>query len=170
MAAQPPARLLRFVRGHRASRALDADLKVVVETTTLDIERGEPAIAHARRLRRWLPCGDGQQGTGRIRACEELTAAATAAGVRFLFEGAVMDGIPIFNLVREMPAVRITGFEGVNTTTNPSSRRWKRDDFDNALAQMQADGIAEADASLDIDGWDAAAKTAALANVLLAAA
>ena len=34
---------------------------------------------------------------------------------------------------------------------------------------MQARGIAEADASLDVDGWDAAAKTAALANVLLGA-
>jgi homoserine dehydrogenase len=32
---------------------------------------------------------------------------------------------------------------------------------------MQAVGVAEADASLDVDGWDAAAKTAALANVLL---
>jgi homoserine dehydrogenase len=30
-------------------------------------------------------------------------------------------------------------------------------------------GIAEADPSLDVDGWDAAAKTAALANVLLGA-
>ena len=39
--------------------------------------------------------------------------------------------------------------------------------FDAALAQMQADGIAEADPSLDVDGWDAAAKTAALANVLM---
>ena len=28
-------------------------------------------------------------------------------------------------------------------------------------------GIAEADPSLDVDGWDAAAKTAALANVLM---
>lgn len=34
---------------------------------------------------------------------------------------------------------------------------------------MQARGIAEADPSFDIDGWDAAAKTAALANVLLGA-
>ena len=33
---------------------------------------------------------------------------------------------------------------------------------------MQARGIAEADPSLDIDGWDAAAKTAALVNVLMA--
>ena len=38
-----------------------------------------------------------------------------------------------------------------------------------ALAAMQKAGIAEADASLDVDGWDAAAKTAALANVLLGA-
>jgi homoserine dehydrogenase len=37
--------------------------------------------------------------------------------------------------------------------------------FGDALARMQADGIAEADASLDVDGWDAAAKVAALANV-----
>jgi homoserine dehydrogenase len=34
---------------------------------------------------------------------------------------------------------------------------------------MQAEGIAEADPSLDVDGWDAAAKTAALANVLMGA-
>jgi homoserine dehydrogenase len=39
--------------------------------------------------------------------------------------------------------------------------------FAAALAEMQARGVAEADASLDVDGWDAAAKTAALANVLL---
>ena len=32
---------------------------------------------------------------------------------------------------------------------------------------MQARGIAEADPSLDIEGWDAAAKTAALVNVLM---
>jgi homoserine dehydrogenase len=31
----------------------------------------------------------------------------------------------------------------------------------------QAQGVAEADASFDIDGWDSAAKTAALANVFM---
>src|SRR4029077_20215124 len=78
----------------------------------------------------------------------------------------------VFNLVREtMPAVTILGFRGiVNSTTNfmltamePGPR------FDDALAEMQDKGIAEADASLDVDGWDAAAKAAALANVLLGA-
>jgi homoserine dehydrogenase len=90
--------------------------------------------------------------------------------VSFLFEGAVMDGVPIFNLVREtMPAVTIRGFRGVvNSTTNHILTAVEDgEDFDAALARMQAEGIAEADPSLDVDGWDAAAKTSALANVLL---
>ena len=99
-------------------------------------------------------------------------AAAKSAERRFLFEGAVMDGIPIFNLVREtLPAVRIDGFRGVvNSTTNYILTAMEQGEaFEPALARMQAAGIAEADASLDVDGWDAAAKTAALANVLLGA-
>jgi homoserine dehydrogenase len=83
-----------------------------------------------------------------------------------------MDGIPIFNLVREtMPAVTILGFRGVvNSTTNYILTAMEAGQpFGDALAEMQAAGIAEADASLDVDGWDAAAKTAALANVLLGA-
>jgi homoserine dehydrogenase len=56
----------------------------------------------------------------------------------------------------------------VNSTTNHILTRLEQgDSFDAALAQMQRDGIAEADPSLDVDGWDAAAKTAALMNVLM---
>jgi homoserine dehydrogenase len=83
-----------------------------------------------------------------------------------------MDGIPIFNLVREtMPAVKIAGFRGVvNSTTNFILTAMEQGQpFDQALREMQVAGIAEADPSLDVDGWDAAAKTAALANVLLGA-
>ena len=83
-----------------------------------------------------------------------------------------MDGVPVFNLVREtLPAVQIRGFEGVvNTTTNHIITALERGEpFEAALARMQAEGIAEADASLDVDGWDAAAKAAALANVLMGA-
>jgi homoserine dehydrogenase len=65
--------------------------------------------------------------------------------------------------------VKIAGFEGViNTTTNHILTSMERGvGFEAALMQMQADGITESDVSLDIDGWDAAAKTAALANVLM---
>jgi len=83
-----------------------------------------------------------------------------------------MDGVPIFNLVREtLPAIRVLGFRGVvNSTTNFILTAMEQGQpFDAALAEMQARCVAEADASLDVDGWDAAAKTAALANVLLGA-
>ena len=81
-----------------------------------------------------------------------------------------MDGVPIFNLARELlPALRIAAFRGiVNSTTNfilSGLEAGAR--FDALLREMQARGIAEADPSLDLEGWDAAAKTAALANVLL---
>jgi homoserine dehydrogenase len=152
--------------------ASDADVKVLVETTTLDIGAGQPAIDHVR--------GALQQGCDVVTAnkgpvafaYEELHAVAMDRGRSFLFEGAVMDGVPIFNLVREtLPAVQILGFRGVvNSTTNYIlSAVEDGESFDAALARMQAEGIAEADPSLDIDGWDAAAKTAALANVLMAA-
>jgi homoserine dehydrogenase len=56
----------------------------------------------------------------------------------------------------------------VNSTTNHILTAMERGErFDTALASMQRAGIAEADPSFDVDGWDAAAKTAALANVLL---
>ena len=151
----------------------DADLRVVVETTTLDIAGGEPAISHVHAAIA-AGCHVVTANKGPVAfAFNALRDAAAAAGVWFLFEGAVMDGVPVFNMVREtMPCVQIRGFEGVvNTTTNHILTEMERGAaFGDALAKMQADGIAEADPSLDVDGWDAAAKTAALANVLMGAA
>lgn len=143
---------------------------VLVETTVLDIHRGQPAIDHVRAA---FAAGahviTANKGPVAF-AYDELASEARRAGRTFLFEGAVMDGVPIFNLVREtLPAVDIIGFRGVlNSTTNymltaMASGREASD----ALADMQAAGIAEADAALDVDGWDAAVKTAALVNVLM---
>lgn len=149
-----------------------ADLRIVVETTTLDVKNGEPAISHVRSaIDSGLHVVTANKGPVAF-AYRQLQDAAERAGVKFLFEGAVMDGIPVFNLVREtLPAVEILGFEGViNTTTNHILTALESGaSFEHALATMQAEGIAEADPSLDVDGWDAAAKTAALANVLLGA-
>jgi homoserine dehydrogenase len=81
-----------------------------------------------------------------------------------------MDGVPVFSLVADaMPAVRVTAFRGVVNTTCAFilSSMERGVPFATALADMQARGIAEADATLDVDGWDAAAKAATLANVLL---
>jgi len=169
-----PDSTLQFIR--EAVRAHGASAKagrlVVIETTTLDIERGEPATSHVlAALAGGAHVVTANKGPVAF-AYTRLAHAAHRADRRFLFEGSVMDGVPIFNLVREtLPAVRILGFRGViNSTTNFILTAMEQGQpFDAALAEMQARGVAEADASLDVDGWDAAAKVAALANVLLGA-
>jgi homoserine dehydrogenase len=145
-----------------------AAARVLVETTPLDVRSGEPAVSHIRAA---FAAGiDVVTANKGPIACayRSLSDEAARTGRQLRFEGAVMDGIPIFNLVREtMPAATIAGFRGVvNSTTNFLIDAMERGEpFDAALARMQADGVAEADASLDVDGWDAAAKVAAMANV-----
>lgn len=144
--------------------------RVVIETTPLDVRLGEPAIGHIRAAF----AGGAHVVTANkgpvAFAYRALAAEARAAGVSFLFEGSVMDGVPVFNLVRDtLPACTVTGFRGVvNSTTNFLITAMERGEpFEPALKRMQDAGVAEADPSLDVDGWDAAAKGAALANVLL---
>ena len=98
----------------------DAPLRVAIETTTLSIADGQPAIAHVEAAID-AGCHVVTANKGPVAfAYRRLRDRARAAGVSFLFEGAVMDGVPIFNLVRDtLPAVTITGFRGVvNSTTN----------------------------------------------------
>jgi homoserine dehydrogenase len=147
-----------------------APLRVLIETTTLDIAAAQPALDHVR-LGLEAGCHVVTANKGPVAfAYRELSLLAAQRDRLFLFEGAVMDGVPVFNLVREtLPAVRIEGFRGVvNSTTNHILTALEDGrDYAAALAEMQAQGIAEADPSLDVDGWDAAAKAAALANVWL---
>jgi len=166
--------IVDFIR--RATRLSAAAARqrrlIVIETTTLDIERGEPATSHVRAaLAGGAHVVTANKGPAAF-AYRALAQAADRANRRFLFEGAVMDGVPVFNLVREtLPAVAIIGLRGVvNSTTNYILTAMEQGQpFGEALAEMQAMGVAEADPSLDVEGWDAAAKTAALANVLLGA-
>jgi len=167
-----PESTVDFIRAACARHAAAARERrlVVVETTTLDVAKGEPATSHVRAALAGRAHVITTNKGPTAFAYRSLRRAAERAGRKFLFEGAVMDGIPIFNLVRDaLPAVTIIGFRGVvNSTTNYILTALEQGQpFAAALRQMQSAGIAEADASLDVDGWDAAAKTAALANVLL---
>ena len=143
---------------------------VVMETTTLNVESGEPAVGHILAA---LAAGAHviTANKGPIAcAWPRVRDAATRAHRHLLFESVVMDGIPVFNLVREtLPALTVTRLRGiVNTTTNYVLAALEEGrDAAEALREMQAQGTAEADPSLDINGWDAAAKAAALANVLM---
>jgi homoserine dehydrogenase len=102
----------------------------------------------------------------------EVAAAAARSGHRIRFESAVMDGLPVFSLLEfTLPDCELLGFEAVfNGTTNfIIDAMGAGRTFDEALAQTQAEGYAEADPGNDIDGWDAASKAAALANVAMGA-
>jgi homoserine dehydrogenase len=80
-----------------------------------------------------------------------------------------MDGVPIFSLFEQLPAIHLQGFHGIlNSTTNVILSQMEQGlSFDEALKKAQELGVAETDATYDIDGWDAAAKTAALITVLM---
>jgi homoserine dehydrogenase len=81
-----------------------------------------------------------------------------------------MDGAPIFNLWRHtMPAVTVNGFAGaLNSTSKIVVEMMEQGGtMEEGLAKARSMGITEADGAYDIEGWDSAAKTAALANVLM---
>ena len=151
--------------------ASTADLRIVVETTTLDIQaRRAGDLARARGDRGRLSRRDRQQGSGRVRLCRPSRrgrrAQASASCSRARSWTASRSSTWFARRSRRSTSSASKGSSTPPPTT--SSRRWKRvRRSTSALARMQADGIAEADPSLDVDGWDAAAKTAALANVLM---
>lgn len=100
----------------------------------------------------------------------EVSAAAASSGRRFRFESTVMDGLPVFSLLEfALPDCALLGFEAVfNGTTNfIIDAMGAGRTFADALGQTQAEGYAEADPRNDVDGWDAASKAAALANVAM---
>ncbi len=150
----------------------DSRADVMVELTTLNPKSGEPAISHIRgAFARNMHVVTANKGPIAF-AYEELREEAERRGVKFRFESTVMDGAPVFNQVRNnLPGVRIEGFTGVlNSTTKLVIEAMERGlSLEDGVAAARALGVAEADASYDIDGWDSAAKTAALANVLLGA-
>jgi homoserine dehydrogenase len=143
---------------------------IVVEITTLNPATGEPAISHIRAaFARSIHVITANKGPI-AHAYSALMEDARRAGVEFRFESIVMDGAPVFNLVRNnLPGCKIRGFTGVvNSTTNVVIQALENGrTLAEGIEEAQRIGIAEADASYDIDGWDAAAKTAALANVLM---
>jgi len=147
-----------------------ARARIAVELTTLEPSSGEPAISHIRAaFARGMSVATANKGPV-AHAYAALREEAARAGVGFRFESAVMDGAPVFNLWdRSLPALKVLGFTGVlNSTSKVVIETMERGgSFDDGLAAARRMGITEADGAFDVEGWDSAAKTAALANVLM---
>lgn len=168
----------QFIPGERLPTSevgawLDASRAgVLIETTSLNPHNGQPAIDHLRMaLERKMHAITANKGPV-VHAYPDLSALAKAQERRFLFESSVMDGVPIFGLFREtLPVAELHAFYGLlNSTTTIILEAIERGiDFEGGIREAQALGVAEADPSADIDGWDAAVKVTALANVLMGA-
>jgi homoserine dehydrogenase len=145
---------------------------VLFETTVLNPQTGQPALDHVRAaLNAGMHVITANKGPLAF-AYRELVGLARRQGKAFLFESTVMDGAPVFSLARDaLLGANVLGFRGIlNSTTNFILTHMEAGhSFDEAVRQAQAMGIAEADPSLDVDGWDAATKTAILATVLMGA-
>jgi homoserine dehydrogenase len=158
---------LKLPNVHAWLKAAQAD--VLFEATALNVETGQPAIDHIRAaLEHGAHAITANKGPI-VHAYRELRDLAAKQGKRFLFESTVMDGVPIFSLFDQLPAIHLQGFHGIlNSTTNVILSEMENGlTFDESLKKAQALGVAETDATHDIDGWDAAVKTAALITVLM---
>lgn len=143
---------------------------VIIEMTPLEIFTGQPAADHLRKAM--------ERGKHAITANKgpiawyynDLKKLAAKMGVQFYFETTVMDGTPIFNLKDEtLKFCKVTEVSGIlNTTTNYVLEELaKGKAYDDVIAEGKKIGFVEADPSMDIEGWDAAAKITALLNVLM---
>ncbi|ATG75505.1 homoserine dehydrogenase [Zobellella denitrificans] len=160
-----------LVRGRDSFDTIrESNADTVVELTYTDGKTGQPAIDHCRLA---FECKKNvvMSNKGPVSlAYESLARMAEAHGVRWGFEGTVMSGTPALR----MPLVALSGNDisevrGIlNGTTNFMLTRMAEGvGYDDALAEAQAKGYAEADPTSDVEGYDAQYKTAILANVVM---
>ena len=92
-----------------------------------------------------------------------------AHGGKLYYEAAVAGGIPAIKMVREgLAANQINSVYGIlNGTCNYILTEMEQRElgFDTVLKEAQELGYAEAEPSVDVDGWDAAHKLAILASL-----
>lgn len=149
--------------------AVQADMLVEVSPTNL--KHGEPGLSCMRTA---LQAGWHVVAANKgplVLAYAELTALAKSSGRKLLYSGTVAGGLPTVNLgVRDLAGSSVSKVEGIfNGTTNYILTRMEQEQisYEEALKGAQAAGIAEADPTLDVDGWDAANKLIIIANSVL---
>ncbi|HBC32087.1 MAG TPA: hypothetical protein DC024_12700 [Clostridiales bacterium] len=152
--------------------AENADYDILFELTPLQIFSGQPAINHIKAaLNRKKHAVSANKGPI-AWAYSSLRELAEKNKVLFYYETTVMDGTPVFNLVDEtLKLCKVTEVKGIlNSTTNfVLEEIAKGKSYDDVIKEGKKRGFVEEDPAMDIEGWDAAAKTAALINVLMGA-
>lgn len=149
---------------------LTARPDVVFETIALDPHTGQPALDYlAEVLRAGAHAVSANKGPV-VHGYRRLSALAEANARLYRFESAVMDGAPTFALVRRcLPLAAVRAVTGVftSTATVVLEAVERGGTIDDGIRHAQSLGVAEADPSYDVDGWDSAVKLCAVASVIL---
>ncbi len=145
----------------------NVDAEVVLECSPTDLSTGEPGISHIisamRTGKHVISVNKGPLAL----AFPSLLELANYNGVMLRFSGTVGGGTPILEFAKRcLKGDRIISFQGIlNGTTNYILTKMVEGlTYENSLQDAKVKGYAEANASLDIDGFDAAAKLVIMAN------
>lgn len=164
----------REAEAHGVGRLFTSDYRDIINNPDIDIVIeliGGTGVAHN------IVCGALKAGKNVVTANkalmstagQEIFELADEAGVEIAFEASVGGGIPIIDPLKHcLISNEVTSVMGiVNGTTNYMLTRMDEDgmSYDDALAEAQAKGFAEANPTADVDGFDAAAKIAILASI-----
>jgi homoserine dehydrogenase len=149
-------------------REVDSD--IIVEVTPGNPANGEPALSHIRealRLSRHVVSANKMPLALHFAELQGMA----SPGVALRYSACVGGGIPMLETGSACrKSEEIVGVDGVlNATSNFILTKMQDEgsDYSTALAEAQNLGYAEADPSLDVDGFDAAAKLVILADHLM---
>lgn len=146
----------------------NAETDVIVELSYTDLKTGEPAVLHCREA---ILSGKHIITTNKGPIAlhyKMLSILARENGVKIGIEGTVMSGTPALHLgMQSLLYTGITEIHGIlNGTTNYILSQMESGmDYDQALKAAQDLGIAEADPSGDVEGFDTAGKVAILSQL-----
>ncbi|WP_085909032.1 homoserine dehydrogenase [Kiloniella majae] len=148
----------------------DTKIDLVFEASPVDLKTGEPGLGITRTaLSKGISVVLANKGPVAL-AYEELQKIATKTGASLEMSATVCGGLPILNIGRrDLIVADITKLQGIfNSTSNFILDEMATGrSYDDALAEAQERGIAEADPSLDVGGWDTANKLVIIANAIL---
>ena len=146
------------------------DAEVLIEATPSNYKDGEPGMSHiTSAMKRGMHVISVNKGPLAL-AFPSLMELAIFNHILFRFSGTVGGGTPILDYGKNsLRGEKITTFMGIlNGTTNYIlSNMTNGMSFDAALKDAKSKGYVEADESLDLDGFDAAAKLVILANWIM---
>lgn len=143
---------------------------LLLEASPVNLKDGEPGLSVTRvALQQGINVVLANKGP-LVLAFHELQQLAQTHQAGLAYSATVCGALPVINIgQRDLIAAKITLLRGIfNSTTNFILGEMTQErSFAEALAEAQRRGIAEADPSLDVDGWDTANKLVIIANSFL---